>query len=325
MSDLVQLSNYSISSYFYNDGSLTGYALNAIQFSDGTSWDLNTVKTKALTGTMNADTLIGYVTNDVLSGLDGDDSLTGAGGTDILQGGVGNDTLVNSSGNTLFNGGSGADTLTGAAGNDLFIGGTGNDLITTGSGADIIAFNKGDGQDTVAASTTKDNTLSIGGGASYADLVFSKSGNDLILKMGLTDQITLSSYYASTSNHSINTLQVILEGSSDYNAASTNAMNNKKIEDFNFDGLVSAFDAARAANPSLTTWALTNALTAQYLSGSDTAALDGDLAYQYGLLGNRGNISATPAMNILGAATFGTAAQTLQSQAGLQDPTPRLS
>jgi Lipase (class 3) len=39
-----------------------------------------------------------------------------------------------------------------------------------------------DGQDTVAASPTKDNTLSIGGGAHYADLLFQKSGNDLILK-----------------------------------------------------------------------------------------------------------------------------------------------
>ena len=233
--------------------------------------------------------------------------------------------LSNTTGNTLLNGGAGTDTLTGGTGNDLLIGGIGNDAITTGTGADTIAFNKGDGQDTVAASTTKDNTLSIGGGTNYADLLFTKSGNDLILKVGSTDQITLTGYYTSTANHSINTLQVILQGSTDYNAGSSNAIFNKKIEDFNFDGLVAAFDAARAANPSLTTWALTNALTAQYLNGSDTAALGGDLAYQYGLTGNLGSISALPAMAILSAATFGTAAQTLQSQAGLQDPTPRLS
>jgi len=88
---------------------------------------------------------------------------------------------------------------------------------------------------------------------------------------------------------------------------------------------VTAFDAARTTNPSLTTWALSGALVAQYLSGSDTAALGGDLAYQYGRYGNESNLSYTPASSILGSSSFGTAAQTLQSPANLQDSTPRLS
>src|SRR5206468_11255111 len=33
----------TVSSFFYNDGDVTSYALNAIRFSDGTSWDLNTI------------------------------------------------------------------------------------------------------------------------------------------------------------------------------------------------------------------------------------------------------------------------------------------
>jgi Ca2+-binding RTX toxin-like protein len=277
-----------------------------------------------LTGN-NATNGTGNTLANLLRGNTADNTLTGAGGTDILEGGAGNDTLSNTSGNTLLNGGAGADTLAGTANNDLLIGGTGNDALTTGQGADIIAFNKGDGQDTVAVSTTKDNTLSIGGGTAYADLLFQKSGNNLILKVGSADQITFTNYYAATANRSVNKLQVVLEGSVDYNASSTDPLRNKKIETFDFGGLVAAFDTALAANPSLTSWALSNALLAQYLTGSDTAALGGDLAYQYGRFGNEANVSYTPAIGILGSANFGTAAQTLQSLTSLQDPTPRLS
>jgi hypothetical protein len=117
----------------------------------------------------------------------------------------------------------------------------------------------------------------------------------------------------------------VIEGTSDYDGASSDATRNKKIETFNFDGLVSAFDAARTANPSLTTWALTGALAAQYLSGSDTAALGGDLAYRYGRLGTLADISFTPAVGILGGSGFGTSAQTLQSLAALEDGSSRSS
>ena len=274
--------------------------------------------TSAINGTGN--TLANLIRGNTVN-----NTLAGGGGIDILEGGSGNDTLSNASGNTLFNGGIGTDTLTGTANNDLLIGGTGNDALTTGAGADIIAFNLGDGADTVAASTTKDNSLSLGGGARYADLLFQKTGNDLILKVGASDQITFSGYYTSTSNRSVNTLQVIIEGTSDYDNASSDVTRNKKVESFNFDGLVAAFDAARAANPSLTTWAVTGALATQYLSGSDTAALGGDLAYRYGRFGTLSDVSFTPAGGILGASGFGTSAQALQSLTSLEDASARLS
>jgi Ca2+-binding RTX toxin-like protein len=251
--------------------------------------------------------------------------LIGGGGADILEGRGGNDVLWGGSGNTLLSGGTGTDWLIGGSGNDLLIGGSGNDTLITGAGADIIAFNKGDGADTVAASTGTDNTLSLGGGATYADLVFQKSGSDLILKVGASDRITFTGYYASPTNRSVNTLQIVIEGTSDYDAGSGNAMNNKKIETFDFGGLVAAFDAARAANPGLTSWALTSALASQYLSGSDVAALGGDLAYRYNRFGTLADISFTPAQGILGAAGFGSSVQALQAWASLQDNTVRLS
>jgi len=262
---------------------------------------------------------------NLLRGNGAVNTLLGGGGSDILEGGDGNDVLSDTSGNTLLNGGAGADALSGSAGNDLLIGGSGNDVLTTGSGADIIVFNKGDGADTVAASTTADNTLSLGGGTRYADLLFRKSGNDLILRIGAADEITLTDYYAGSSNRSVRTLQVVIEGTSDYDAGSGNAMNNRKIESFNFAGLVAAFDAALAAQPDLGSWALTNALAAQYVSGSDTAAIGGDLAYRYAIEGSLASISFTPALGLLGATGFGSGAQALQSLANLQDVTPRLN
>jgi Ca2+-binding RTX toxin-like protein len=277
-----------------------------------------------LTGTAG-NSATGNTLANLLRGNSGINVIAGAGGTDILEGKDGNDTLSNTSGNTLLNGGLGTDTLTGTSNNDILIGGLGNDALTTGTGADIIVFNKGDGADTVAVSTTKDNTLAVGGGALYADLLFQKTGNDLILKVGAADQITFTGYYASASNRSVNKLQVVIEGTTDYVSGSSDQTRNRKIETFNFDGLVTAFDAARTANPSLTTWALTSALAAQFLAGSDTAAIGGDLAYRYNRFGTLGDISFTPAIGILGNAGFGTTAQTLLALGSLQDTTQRLS
>lgn len=260
---------------------------------------------------------------NLLRGNTGNNTLTGGGGTDILEGGSGTDVLTTTAANGLLNGGIGTDTLNGSASNDLLIGGAGNDTIVTGSGSDIIVFNRGDGADTVAASTTQDNVLSIGG-ATFADLLFKKSGNNLILTVG-TDQITFTDYYASTSNRSIRDLQIVIEGTSQYDPLSGNAMRDNLIETFDFDGLVTAFDAARLANPSLTSWALTNALLAEHLGGSDTAAYGGDLAYRYNRFGSLSDISFNPALGILGDASFGSSTQLLRSLSNLQDETVRLS
>ena len=141
---------------------------------------------------------------------------------------------------------------------------------------------------------------------------------------GVIEQVPFKDWYLSVNNHSVANLQVVIEGTTDYNAASPIQLNNKKIEQFNFDGLVTAFDQARLANPSLTSWGLSSSLLNFYLSGSDTAAIGGDLAYQYAKNGNLSNISMTPAQALLSNASFGTASQNLQSTAGLQDLSPRL-
>jgi Ca2+-binding RTX toxin-like protein len=64
-----------------------------------------------ITGTSQADHLVGEVGNDRLTGYDGADLLTGGAGNDRLSGGDGDDTLQ---------GGAGRDVLTGDGGADVF-------------------------------------------------------------------------------------------------------------------------------------------------------------------------------------------------------------
>ncbi|WP_229751344.1 calcium-binding protein [Undibacterium terreum] len=299
-----------VGGYFTGDGTGNGpftYALDQIKFANGAIWSYSDVKRMVLQGTSGNDQLIG----------------TEAGG--LLSGQAGNDILTVSSGNNLLQGGAGIDKLNGAAGNDLLIGGSGDDTIDPMSGADVVAFNHGDGQDTIKSSTGKDNTVSLGGGITYADLAFQKSGNDLILTTGSNEQMTFKDWYADTNNHSVANLQMVIDGTSEYDASSSNALKNKKVQEFNFDGLVSAFDQARASNPNLNSWSLSSSMLNFYLSGSDTAVIGGDLAYQYAMMGNLSSISMGPAQTMLSNASFGASPQNLQTASSLQDQSPRLS
>jgi hypothetical protein len=65
-------------------------------------------------------------------------------------------------------------------------------------------------------------------------------------------------------------------------------------------------------------------LTSFQLAGSDTAALGGDLAYQYGKNGTLAGMGLTAAQDVIGDSNFGTQAQTLHPLAGLQTGSVRL-
>ena len=159
-------------------------------------------------------------------------------------------------------------------------------------------------------------------------MYFQKSGNDLILKTAgstSTEGITLTNWYGAVANHSVLNLQVVVQASADFNAASANPTLNKKVAEFDFGALVNQFDAALAANPALTTWALTNSLASFHLSGSDTGAMGGDLAYQYGMFGNLANVGMVGAQNVLADAQFGSGVQSLQALPTMQSGVARLS
>jgi Ca2+-binding RTX toxin-like protein len=275
---------------------------------------LKLIGTGAINGTGNSH-------NNVLTGNSANNTLTGATGNDILQGTGGNDILTDSGGNGLYDGGAGTDTLTGNANNEMFIGSIGNDTHTTGTGADVIAFNLGDGLDVVNASTGADNTVSLGGALSYAGLSFTKAANDLVLNVGVTDKLTFKDWYVGTGNKSVAKLQVVTESIAGFSLGGADPVLNNKIETFDFAGLASAFDAAGQVNQ----WSLMNAMLNLHLSGSDTEALGGDLAYQYGRNGSLSGIGLTQAQEVINAPTFGSGAQMLRPVAELQQGQIRLA
>ncbi|MDD2776613.1 MAG: hypothetical protein PHU06_11715 [Gallionella sp.] len=336
---------------FYLDTSLynTGYTLNDIQYgvsnltttgvtlngnslsktsgatgwnagaysptSNGTGNELNNI----LVGNSAANILNGGAGNDVLNGGLGNDILNGDAGNDILQGGDGNDTLSDTAGINALDGGAGADTLTGGTFNEFFIGGTGNDTINTGTGADIIAFNRGDGMDVVNGGIGTDNTLSLGKGIAYTDLALSKVNNDLIIEVGAGEQITLANWYDTSANYqSVLDLQVMADAIAGFNASSTDPLLNQSVQNFNFTALVANFDQARGTSATFQHWSLTNSLLAARLSGSDTLALGGDLAHQYGTMGTLTGMNLAAAQTALNTPNFGSQAQTLRPLQGLQ-------
>lgn len=271
-----------------------------------------------LTGTASINGT-GNVLNNLLQGNGAINSLLGGDGNDILQGAGGDDYLSDASvlGN-LFDGGSGLDRLIGGAGNDMFVGGAGNDTITTGTGVDVIAFNRGDGIDAVAVTSGSDNTVSLGNGILYGDLALTKSGSDLILKTGMGEQMSFKGWYSSTTSRSVGTLQVVTEGTTEYVAGSASAIHDNKIEQFNFSALAAKFDQVRVGQSSSFSWSLASSLEQFSSGGSDTAAIGGDLAYQYATADSLAALSAMPALAIIGSPSFG-ASQTLQGASALND------
>jgi Ca2+-binding RTX toxin-like protein len=261
------------------------------------------VATQLIGGSGNDTLTLGSGMDNVLDGGTGDDLLQVQNGrTNLLFGGSGTDTLEAAGAGALFDGGDGMDVLRGGAGNDLFFGGAGNDLIVTGDGRDIVLANRGDGHDAIL-SGSGEKTLSIGAWIAYADLLFSRSGDDLLLTTGTDDQLTFKDWYAG--QNAFTTLQMVLDGGSGYSAASSDPLQNVKVGQFDFTGLVTAFDQAKASNPSLSTWSLSSSLLQFHLGGSDSEAIGGDIAYEYGKQGSLAGLTLTATHAVMGHADFG--------------------
>ncbi|MBL3869234.1 calcium-binding protein, partial [Pseudomonas syringae pv. theae] len=129
-------SHFSPSSTYYN------YAIDQLQFADGTVWGVDQIKASLLTGGEFNDTLTGYDTDDILEGLAGNDTLSGGLGNDTLRGGTGRDTLYGDDGADMLLGGADNDSLAGGNGDDVLDGGTGNDTLEGGKGSDTYIFAK---------------------------------------------------------------------------------------------------------------------------------------------------------------------------------------
>ncbi|HEY0024466.1 MAG TPA: calcium-binding protein, partial [Longimicrobium sp.] len=221
-----------VQSYFSQDGA-SQYAVESIQFADGTAWDVAAIKAMVVVPTAGNDTLYGYATDDVFNGLEGNDTIYGAAGADTLEGGAGDDNLQGQDGNDLLKGGIGGDSLSGGngaddvrgeagddylygdGGNDVFDGGTGNDYLSGGSGADVYRFGRGYGSETVYnhdgdALGVNADTISFAAGIATSEVTAKRSGEDLLLSInGTTDSLRVQSYFSQdgTSQYAVENIQ----------------------------------------------------------------------------------------------------------------------
>ena len=182
-----------VNNYFVSDAA-TPYAVNQIEFDDGTKLDIAAVKQLMLRGGNGSDQLYAYEVGSTLSGFGGDDYLYGKKGNDLLDGGEGNDQLY------------------GSDGNDTLIGGAGNDTLYGNDGADTYVFGKGFGQDTVYNhdSDNSVDTLRFTDGWKASDFHFIRNGNDLLIKAKAgEDQVRVSNYFVSdaTTPHAVNQIE----------------------------------------------------------------------------------------------------------------------
>ena len=189
----------TLSSWFY----LPGFRVGRFVFADGSALpDAATIYQSLLTyvGSDAADTMLGNGDAEVIRGLGGDDYIDGSTGNNFLEGGDGDDRLF---GGNRLDGGAGNDSLYGAA-NSRLDGGAGNDFLQASRNATYV-FGRGYGQDTVrntkAASSeySKDafvDRVAFTAGTTAADVVLSRSGNNLVLTIAsTTDTLTIQDWF----------------------------------------------------------------------------------------------------------------------------------
>jgi Ca2+-binding RTX toxin-like protein len=302
--------------YAYGDVTIDGGSGNDVLWSSSGN--------DVLLGGSGNDRMDGGAGNDYLYGGTGRDVVNGGEGVDILQGGRGRDQLQDTSGNTLLDGGSGDDQLTGGSNNVLFIGGKGNDTIKLGSGSNVVAFDRGDGRDVIGSGSGGSSTLSLGAGIRLQDLAFRRSGDNLVLETGNNESITFDNWYRSRGNQAFTKLQFVTEGMT---GPGNSTELDDNVETFDFRKLVGAFDSARAKNPGLSRWALTNGLASFHLDNvhNNSKALGGDLAYAYGTAGSLAGIGLGSAQDVLTSAQFGKESQALHPVSGLKEGLVKLA
>lgn len=276
-----------------------------------------------LVGNSAANTLDGHAGNDLLAGGGGNDVLNGGAGLDVLEGQDGADTLNGGDGNDALFGGAGNDQLLAGNGKAFVAGGRGSDAITLGNGAAVVAFNRGDGADTLTAQGGQPLVLSLGGGIRLEDVALRRSGSNLVVEVGNNESLTLAKWYSGSGTRPQLKLQLVTAAAANY-APAGDSLHDNKLEWFDGQGLVAAFEQARQANPKMSRWAVMNAALDQHLGGSDSAALGGDLAFQQGM-GTLAGMGMTAATAALADTGFGAQAQALHGAQELKTGMARLA
>lgn len=134
-----------------------------------------------ITGTADADYLIGTLRADIIWAGGGDDHIMAGPGDDLVCAGPGNDVVAGEGGDDTLLGGGGDDQLDGGSGHDRLLGGPGRDLLLGGAGDDHLGggglgdiLRGGPGADTLSGGPGADNL----DGGDGADRLFAGAGND---------------------------------------------------------------------------------------------------------------------------------------------------
>jgi Ca2+-binding RTX toxin-like protein len=305
---------------WFND---TAHRIESVQFADGTTWDATELQSRiaTLSATEFGDILTETENSDTIDGLGGNDEIYGLGGDDVLASGAGDDYMEGGAGNDILRGGDGADSpadwqgnnfLDGGAGDDAIfadgvpnfadggsnfvLGGAGDDWVDSYAAGNVIAFNPGDGHDTVYAANAL--ILSLGGGIDAAALSLSPEAGDLLLTIGANDSIRLTRQFeADPDAWPRITLQLF--GS---------------VHFYDFNAVVADFRQAVATDPLLQKFALGAVLQGHESAVSNTEALGGELAHRYATTGNLNGLSDTAIQQVLGDPDFGTAPQAIRME-----------
>ena len=182
------------------------FQIENIQFADGTSWNIDTLRNMPITvvGTERDDVLYGWNGKNIINGGAGNDLINGGYRNDLIDGGNGNDNITDEYGFNTIKGGDGNDTITARG---IFEGGKGDDVITASdhTSGDTYIFNLGDGKDTIRdygisnalgySGTGLDDTLKFSEGIDASAVSLARNGNDLVFKISETDQVTIKDWF----------------------------------------------------------------------------------------------------------------------------------
>ncbi|MFN9619831.1 MAG: calcium-binding protein [Synechococcaceae cyanobacterium] len=154
--------------------------IEAVEFADGTRWDIWQLTQLAMLGSDGSDQIKGTIHDDLITGRGGSNRLEGMAGDDVLLGGDNNDELF------------------GGEGNDILFGGLGvNQYITQqGHGEDIIMA------DVSADASQRTGILLFNDDTKPEDLLFSRSGSDLKITIrGGDDGVTVQQFFRDNTPH----------------------------------------------------------------------------------------------------------------------------
>ena len=166
---------------FLND---SGYRLNHISFSDGSTFNL---ATSGLTFDQH------FSSGNTITGTDYDDTINAQNTYSV--------TINSGNGSDDITAGDGNDTINAGNGNNIIRGGKGNDSLSGGKGDDTYIYNIGDGFDVINDSQGSDKII-FGTGISKDDLTFTQKGNSLVITLNqdTSQGIEIANYYYQVSN-----------------------------------------------------------------------------------------------------------------------------